>query len=288
MVRDFKTGHVTIEGETRVLLDGEDAMICRRLVVQESIVIPARSPMDIATKTVYSNLKATPDAAGTSLMTESVKTAHELQIARTLVPNRLLEVPVRVMNVLDHPMTWEKGATVSSLEQVDVMTSTTEEARPAPDLTFKLDLLVAVDEEIQPAEKEALSQLLDEFEDVFSQGEYDLGSTDIVEHTIDTGDHKPIRQPLRRHPLPHQPAITEQTSEMLRQGLIEPAISEWTSNVILAKKMDGSMRICIDYRRLNEASRKDLYPLHRFDSYLDVMAGASCFSTFTSGPDTTR
>ena len=48
------------------------------------------------------------------------------------------------------------------------MTPTTEETSPAPDLTFKVDLLAAVDEEIQPAEKEALSQLLDEFEAVFS------------------------------------------------------------------------------------------------------------------------
>ena len=199
-----------------------------RLVVQETIVIPARSQMDIPIKTVYSNLKATRDAAGTGWMTESGETAHGLQITRTLIAIRVLEVPVRVMNVLHHPVTWEKGAMVSSLEQMVVMTPTTEETRPAPDLTFKVDLLDAVDEEIQPAEKEAVSQLLDEFEDVFERGEYDLGSTDIVEHTIDTGDYKPIRQPLRRNPLPNLQAITEQTSEMLRQVLIEPAISEWT------------------------------------------------------------
>ena len=89
-------------------------------------------------------------------MTESVETAHGLQIAHTLVPNSLLEVPVRVMNVLDNPVTWEKGATVSSLEHVDVMTPTTEETRPAPP-DFKVDLLAAMGEKLQPAEKEALS-----------------------------------------------------------------------------------------------------------------------------------
>ena len=165
-------------------------MICRRLAVQESIVIPPRSQMDIPTKTVYSNLKATRDAAGTSWMTESVETAHGLQIALTLVPKRRLEVPVRVMNVLDHPVTWEKGATVSSLEQVNIMTPTTEETRPVPDLTFKVDLLAAVDEEIQPHEKEALSQLLYAFEHVFSRREYDLGSTYIIDrHWRSQADH---------------------------------------------------------------------------------------------------
>ena len=149
-------------------------------------------------------------------------------------------------------------------------------------------MLAAVDEEIQPDEKEALSQLLDEFEDVFSRGEYELGSTDIVEHTIDTGDHKPIRQPLRRHLLPHLQAITEQTSEMLRQGLIEPAISEWTSNVVLVMKKDGSLRFCIDYRRLNEASRRIyiLYPESTpvWTPWLEPVG----FQRLTSGPDITR
>ena len=161
-VCDFKTGHQPIEGEKHLQSDGEDAMICLRLVVQESIVIPARCQLDMPTKTVYRNLKATRDSAGTSWMTESGDTVHGLQIPRTLVLNRLLEVSVRVMNVQDHPVTWKKGNTVSNLEQVDVMTPTTEEIRQAPDLTFKVDVIAAVDEEIQPAEKGALSLILDE------------------------------------------------------------------------------------------------------------------------------
>ena len=67
---------------------------------------------------------------------------------------------------------------------------------------------------------------------------------------------------------------------MLRQGLIELAISEWKSNVVLVKKKDGSLRFCIDYRRLNEASRKDLYSLPRIVACLDAMTGACWFSTF--------
>ena len=66
---------------------------------------------------------------------------------------------------------------------------------------------------------------------------------------------------------------------MLRQGLIEPAISEWTFNVVLKQKKDCSLRFCIDYRCLNEASRKNLYPLPRIDSCRDAMAGACWFST---------
>ena len=67
---------------------------------------------------------------------------------------------------------------------------------------------------------------------------------------------------------------------MLQQGIIEPAVSGWTSNVVLVRKKDGSLRFCIDYRRLNEASQKDAYPLPRIDTYLDAMNGATWFSTF--------
>ena len=66
---------------------------------------------------------------------------------------------------------------------------------------------------------------------------------------------------------------------MLRQDLIEPTISEWASNVVLMKK-DGSLRFCIDYRRLNEFSHKDAYPLPSIDTCLDAMAEARWFSTF--------
>ena len=104
--------------------------------------------MDVPTKTVYSNLEATQD---TGCMAESGETAHGLQVARTLVPNRLLEVAARVMNVLDQPVSWEKGADVSILEQVNVMAPMTH-IKTAPSLTFKTDLLAAVDGDLHPAD----------------------------------------------------------------------------------------------------------------------------------------
>ena len=61
---------------------------------------------------------------------------------------------------------------------------------------------------------------------MFWKGEYDLGCTDLVMHSIDTRDHKQIRQHVRQHPLLHSQAIGDQTFEMLQQGIIEPAVSE--------------------------------------------------------------
>ena len=122
--------------------------------------------------------------------------------------------------------------------------------------------------------------MIDEFQDVISQREYHLGQTDIVKHTIDTADHRPIKQALRRHQSLHQQTIKEQTAEMMKQGLVEPAGSEWAANVVLVKKKTGELRFCIDYRKLNKTTKKDAYSPPPIDECLDAMSGARWFSTF--------
>ena len=86
-VSDFRTGQLTIEGEIHFLVDEVDAAKCRQLVVRDYVVVPARSQMDIVTKTVYSNLKATRDPEGSSWMTESREDGQGLQVSRTMVLN---------------------------------------------------------------------------------------------------------------------------------------------------------------------------------------------------------
>jgi len=60
---------------------------------------------------------------------------------------------------------------------------------------------------------------------VFSNGEFDVGRTNLIPHRINTGNHKPFRQPLRRHPCVHEDFIDAQVNEMLRNDVVEPAAS---------------------------------------------------------------
>ena len=105
------------------------------------------------------------------------------------------------------------------------------------------------------------------------------GHTEAVEHTIDTGDSLPIRcAPRRMSPqkIKQEEACIE---EMLTGGQIEPSDSPWSAPVVLVTKKDGGTRFCVDYRRLNLATVKDAYPLHRIDDTLDMLAGKRWFST---------
>ena len=61
---------------------------------------------------------------------------------------------------------------------------------------------------------------------------------------------------------------------MLQPGVIQPSFSPWSSPAVMVKKKDGTWRFCIDYRKLNEVTHCDAYPLPRVDATLDSLAGS--------------
>ncbi|GBN75169.1 Retrovirus-related Pol polyprotein from transposon 297 [Araneus ventricosus] len=66
---------------------------------------------------------------------------------------------------------------------------------------------------------------------------------------------------------------------MVDNGIIEESSGPWASHIVLVKKKDGSRRFCVDYRKLNEITIKDSYPLPRIDDTLDALNGSQWFST---------
>ena len=74
-------------------------------------------------------------------------------------------------------------------------------------------------------QKEQVREVLVQNRNIISTSEYDIGRTDLVEHRIDTGDNRPIRQPLRRRPFQYTDYIKDEMTRMLEHGIIEPATS---------------------------------------------------------------
>ena len=66
---------------------------------------------------------------------------------------------------------------------------------------------------------------------------------------------------------------------MLAEGVIEPSQSDWASPIVLVRKKDGSIRLCVDYRKLNAQSRTDAYPVLRIEDILNRVGKAKFITT---------
>ncbi|GFY18717.1 retrovirus-related Pol polyprotein from transposon 412 [Trichonephila clavipes] len=128
-------------------------------------------------------------------------------------------------------------------------------------------------------QKSSAERLFQEFEDVFSRNSSDIGHTTVTQHRIDTADHPPIKQHPRRLPFAKQEEVGTLLREMQENDIIEPSSSPWASPIVLVRKKDGSTRFCVDYRKLNDVTKKDSYPLPRIDDTLDTLSGHKWFST---------
>ena len=133
--------------------------------------------------------------------------------------------------------------------------------------------------DLPPGEKEQLCALVDKFTLVFALDNSELGRATEVTHSITTTCQQPCRQPPRRVPFSLRGKVQQLIQEMLAQGIIQQSSSPWASPIVLVTKQDGSTRFCVDYRKLNAATKLDVYPLPRIDDSLDLLAGNKYFST---------
>ena len=121
-----------------------------------------------------------------------------------------------------------------------------------------------------------LQNLLNQYSDVMQTKP---GRTHLAEHNIETGAARPVKQPPYRLPHAYQDEVLKELAEMEKEGVIESSMSEWASPMVLVKKKDGSLRMCVDYRRLNSVSQADAYPMPHIDELIDQMGKAQYIST---------
>ncbi|XP_053400391.1 uncharacterized protein LOC128557239 [Mercenaria mercenaria] len=125
--------------------------------------------------------------------------------------------------------------------------------------------------------KSELRKLLVDYQDVFATSEFDLRNFTEIQHSIDPGTAKPIKQRMRRTPA-CLVAKEEAHLKMLEAGVIQESTSEWDSAPVFIRKRDGTVRWCIDYRALNNVCVKDVFPLPLVDDCLDTLAESCWFS----------
>jgi len=98
--------------------------------------------------------------------------------------------------------------------------------------------------------------------------------TDECVHDVDVGDARPIKQHAYRLSPERAALMKVETDYMLAHNIIRPSSSEWSSPSILVQKGDGSYRLCTDFRKVNQISRSDAYPIPRLDDCIDRVGNA--------------
>jgi transposase InsO family protein len=126
-------------------------------------------------------------------------------------------------------------------------------------------------------QKEKLQQLISSYPDVFKEK---AGRTAKMKHQINLlPGARPCNSPPFRYAPARRQIIEDNLREMTEEGIISPSKSPWASPVILAPKKDGTLRFCVDYRKLNSMTVKDAYPIPRIDDTLDSLQEAKFVST---------
>lgn len=162
-------------------------------------------------------------------------------------------------------------------------TRTPFEEASKPSISEKLLKQLRIDH-LNPDEREKLLQVITKHENVFFMKGTHLSFTSAIKHSIKTKDDLPVHAKSYRYPFCHKEEIQRQISELLDQGIIQHSISPWTSPVwIVPKKLDASgekkWRLVIDYRKLNEKTIDDRYPIPNITDVLDKLGRCMYFTT---------
>lgn len=208
-------------------------------------------------------LDGTSFTAGLPILNCSAKDYHKQK-------NTLLGTAEKALEVAGRNETEETTTLVSPEDEADEENTNTEHINC---------VMERLPESLNEEQKQMARSFIRKHAELFSRSEFDIGRTSMVPYTIDTGDNRPVRQQLRRHPTAHLQFIDEQVEKMLQTGVIEKANSPWCSNVTLVMKRDKSLRFCIDFRAVNALTKVDSYPIPRIDSCLNTLGKAKYFST---------
>ena len=277
---DFENAKLRIDNCEITLRRENNISSCCRVSVAETTTVPAHTEVVLPGKVhvrgrLPSNglIEATP---------KYQKCSTGIVVGRTLVNPQKVTVPLRVINPTPSDLILYRGTNVAVVQQASEVTSAIAEGtsyQPAVLDRSLQDLFERSSDGLKEDQKESLHRLLTRYQGAFMGRDGRLGRTDKFLHRIDTGGATPIRQHARRTPIYQKAEVQRQLDEMLEQGVVQPSHSPWASPVVLVKKKDGSLRFCIDYRRLNQVTKKDAYPLPRIDDSLDALAGSCWFST---------
>ena len=209
-------------------------------------------------------------------------------------------VPVRLYNMSAKVVTIAPRSVLCDLQEVKVLRSVTPDDKGnqtiltgqqttsekdtsdkcSSESTFSLPEigLDLADSALTEDQKEKVSLIFEKWQDIFSRGPLDLGHTDLVKHEIKLTDKTPFKDSYRRISPAMIEEVREHIAEMLAADAIRPSSSPFSSNVVIVRKKDWSIRFCIDFRKLNQRTIGDAYAIPRIEDSLHLLVGSKFFT----------
>ena len=263
VVLDFHEGHIIFKGPHKVCFSNR-------------IKVPTQSEMLLLAKINSKFLNSTQG----ELIPTSTLSKLGLVVAHSVCSVSDGTIPILVLNPGHSAVTIRRNTTISSfwtLSPASIVPAVapleaTNLDTGSIDSNSKLNIETSV---LSDTELLTLKTLLRDHSAVFAQSKSDVGRTDIVKHSIEVLPGQAPRRsvPFRANPIERE-IIKNEIEACLDSGVIRPSKSPWSSPVVLVKKPYGSHRFCIDYRKLNSATKSDVYPLPRIADALDTLGTA--------------
>lgn len=242
--------------------------------------------------------------AGKTVVIEGIAVANDFQNEKTVIveqssssslpgglivktclvdlPNqRPLKLPVIVSNVSEHDVVLSAGCKLADISTYQSVLSQQHcVSKPADaESSQKSNLHFNFGESpIPPEWKERIVQQLHSMPEVFAQHDLDFGRTDKVAHHIKLSDETPFKlRPRPIHPADVE-AVRKHIQELLDTGVIRESESPFSSPIVVVRKKNGTVRLCIDYRKLNLQTIKDAYALPKLEDTFSALSGSQWFS----------
>ena len=195
------------------------------------------------------------------------------------------QVKIPLTNWAMEPLVINNGQILGTVEEVSLVSNGDVVWKKQPDLVTRIsssaeqlqgrkrhiEQHLNVGNECSHNERNSLLQLLLEKHQVFALSDEELGETDLVEHQIEMSEHKPFKVFPRRLPYALREELEVELDQLLYVGCIEPSSSPYASGLVLVRKKDGGLRVCVDYRGINKNTVPDRYPFPRVDELIDTV-----------------
>ena len=216
---------------------------------------------------------------------DPTKVHPQLAAVRVVCPLGVLQISV--LNTSSSPVILHRNTIIAYVDCVEhtepvfgkrLHKSPVFAAQPASSLP-PLPEGVRIDRKhLSKAQQDSLELLIREFADLFRTPEDAPTRIHNVEHHVNTGNAKPIHSRAYRVSATEQEIIRKEIQKMLLMGVIRHSSSPWSSPIVVVMKKDGTRRFCVDYRKLNAVTERDVYPLPRIEEVLTYLQGKIIFS----------